>query len=289
MAGRKEAAAVEDVNGAGTAGTNGTRLPVVVAHRGASADAPENTLAAFELAREQGADGIEFDVRLTADGVPVVIHDETLRRTASLDRAVGSLTSAELARLDAGSWFNRRHPARSRPEFANEGVPTLARVLDLFGPSFCVLHVELKCPAAEHRALVEAAISVLRSREEIARRALVKSFDLKAVEGVKLLAPDLRTAALFGRNLSRPFLSTREMIDRALGCGAEVLGPHRSLVTRRRVDAAHAAGLSVIVWTVDHPAWVRRASGWGLRALVTNRPERILDALGATRPAAPDW
>lgn len=120
--------------------------PLVVAHRGASADAPENTLAAFELAGRQGADGIEFDVRLAADGVPVCIHDETLRRTASLDTAVSSLTSLELARLDAGSWFNRRHPARSRTHFAREGVPTLERVLDTFGPRFRVLHVELKCP-----------------------------------------------------------------------------------------------------------------------------------------------
>lgn len=267
-----------------------TDRPLVVAHRGASADGPENTLAAFELARRQGTDGIEFDVRLAADGVPVVIHDETLRRTASLDRAVTSLTSAELARLDAGSWFNRRHSARSRPEFADEGVPTLARVLDLFGPRFRVLHVELKCPPAGHGALVEAAVSVLRSREEIARRAIVKSFDLKAIEEVKLLAPEQRTAALFGRRLTRPFISTREMIARARDSGADLIGPHRSLVTRRRVEAARAAGLPVIVWTVDHVAWVRRARELGLRALVTNRPARLLGALGTTRAAsAADW
>lgn len=259
----------------------------MVAHRGASAGAPENTLAAFGLARGHGADGIEFDVRLAADGVPVVVHDETLLRTAALDRAVNSLTSAELARLDAGSWFNRRFPARARPEFAGEGVPTLATVLDLFGPRFRVLHVELKCPAGGCRALVEAAVSVLRSREEVARRAVVKSFDLKAVGEVKLLAPRLRTAALFGRNLTRPPIATRQMLALALDCGADVLGPHRSLVTRRRVEAARDAGLPVIVWTVDHPAWAGRAREWGLRALVTNRPAQLLTAFGATRPDAP--
>ena len=265
--------------------------PLVVGHRGASADAPENTLAAFELARRHGADGIEFDVRLAADGVPVCIHDATLRRTAGLDTAVSSLTSAELARLDVGSWFNSRYPARARPEFAREGVPTLGRVLDTFGPHFRVLHVELKYSDAEqHRALAEAAVSALRAREGVARRAVVKSFNLEAVAEVKRLAPEQRTAALFGRRLTRPLIPAREMIARSLDCGADVLGPHRSLVTRRRVEAARAAGLHVIVWTVDHPAWARRAREWALRALVTNRPARLLGALGAARAAtAADW
>lgn len=263
---------------------------LIIGHRGASAHAPENTHAAFALAFRQGADGIEFDVRLAADGVPVCIHDETLRRTASLDTAVSSLTSLELARLDAGSWFNRRHPARSRPHFAREGVPTLERVLDTFGPRFRVLHVELKCPPGEGRALAEAVVALLRRREAIARRAVVKSFDLKAIGAVKLLAPEQRTAALFGRKLTRPFVTSREMIASARDCGADLLGPHRSLVTRRRVEAARAAGLPVIVWTVDHPAWARRAREWALRALVTNRPARLLAALGAARAAAvSDW
>jgi glycerophosphoryl diester phosphodiesterase len=263
-----------------------TELPLVVAHRGASADAPENTLAAFGLAQRAGADGIEFDVRLAADGVPVCIHDETLRRTALREGEVASLTSAELARLDAGTWFNRRHPARARAEFAREGVPTLARVLELFGRRFSVMHVELKCSDTDRGALAEAAVSALRSHAEAAPRALVKSFDLKAIERVKLLAPELRTAALFGKRLGLPLVTTREMIARARDCGADVLGPHRSLVTRRRVEAARAAGLPVVVWTVDHAAWARRGREWGLRALVTNRPARMLAALGDSARAA---
>ena len=268
---------------------SGAHRPLVIAHRGASADAPENTLAAFELAHCHGADGVEFDVRLAADGVPVCIHDATLRRTASLDGAVASLTSAELARLDAGSWFNRRRPARSRPEFANEGVPTLARVLDIFGPRFRALYVELKCSAPERRALAAAAVSVLRSREEIAKRAVVESFDLEAAAEVKLLAPELRTAALFERRLTRPVITAREMIARARDCGADEIALHRPLVTRRRVEAARSAGLPVAVWTVDHPAWARRAREWGLHALITNRPARLLGALGAKRPASSGW
>jgi glycerophosphoryl diester phosphodiesterase len=260
--------------------------PLVVAHRGASADAPENTLAAFELAHERGADGIEFDVRLAADGVPVVIHDETLQRTAALDHAVSSLTSAELARLDAGSWFNRCRPARSRPDFAREGVPTLARVLDLFGPRFRMLYVELKCGDADRRPLVETAVSVLGQRAEVARRSVVKSFDLMAVAQVKLLAPVQRTVALFGHRPGAPVITTSDMIERARDCGADMLGPHRSLVTRRRVEAARAAGLPVAVWTVDHPAWARRGREWGLRALITNRPARLLDALSAAQGAS---
>ena len=88
--------------------------PLVIAHRGASFDAPENTLAAFERALADGADGLEFDVRLAADGVPVVIHDATLRRTAGRQVSIASLSSSALASVEVGSWFNRRFPARAR-------------------------------------------------------------------------------------------------------------------------------------------------------------------------------
>jgi glycerophosphoryl diester phosphodiesterase len=169
-------------------------------------------------------------------------------------------------------------------------VPTLALVLDLFGPRFSALYLELKCSAAERRALVGAAVSVLRSRQEIARRVAVESFDLGAVAEVKLLAPGQRTAALFERKLKRPSVTAREMIARARDCGADEIALHRSLVTRHRVEAARAAGLPAVVWTVDHPAWAGRARELGLRALITNRPARLLAALDPARAApAADW
>lgn len=262
---------------------NDPSRPLVVGHRGASAHAPENTLAAFERARRDGADGVEFDVRLAADGVPVVIHDATLRRTALEGGAVSSRTSSELSRLDAGTWFNRRRPARAREEFSREGIPTLARVLQLFAPRFRVLYVELKCSAAETRPLAEAVVSVVRDYDKHAGRLVIESFNLDAVAEVKRLAPALRAAALFERRLGRPLLGARALLAQARECGADEVALHRSLATRRRVEAARAAGLQTVVWTVDHPSWAARATRLGLRALITNDPARMRRALDATR------
>src|SRR5438270_9075286 len=106
-------------------------LPLIIAHRGASAEAPENTLAAFQMALDAGADGVEFDVQLAKDGVPVVIHDANLRRTANRRDTIKYLTSTELASIDVGSWFNRKYPRRTKPAYANEHIPTLDQVFDL--------------------------------------------------------------------------------------------------------------------------------------------------------------
>ncbi|MDQ3907324.1 MAG: hypothetical protein M3268_03160, partial [Acidobacteriota bacterium] len=177
------------------------REPLVIGHRGASALAPENTVAAFERSLADGADGIEFDVRLASDGVPVVIHDASLRRTAGRNVAVASLTSEALAGVSVGEWFNRRFPARARTEFARERVPALAEVCARFAPRFAALYVELKFDAAsardgkvavghthispDIRALAAATVNVLRASPEAAGRAVVESFALDAVAEVK--------------------------------------------------------------------------------------------------------
>ena len=258
--------------------------PLVIAHRGASFDAPENTLAAFERALADGADGLEFDVRLAADGVPVVIHDATLRRTAGRQVSIASLSSSALARVQVGSWFNRRFPARARAEYEHETVPLLSRVLELFAPRCRALYVEIKCSTADAHRHARAVAAVLRSRPTAARRVVVESFALEAIAEVKRLAPELRTAALFERSVRRPAPTPRSIIERALAHDADEIALHRSLVTRRAVEAAHDAGLPVVVWTVDHPAWARRAVDLSLRALITNRPARLRDALEATNP-----
>jgi glycerophosphoryl diester phosphodiesterase len=255
--------------------------PLVIGHRGASAHAPENTLAAFALALADGADGLVFDVRLARDGVPVVIHDATLRRTARRDDKVASLTSRQLAEVDVGSWFNRRFPARARHEYASERVPTLAAVLERCAPHSRALYVELKCERDDVPALAAATVAVLRGNVDAARRCVVESFTLAAVAEVKRLAPQLRAAALFERTLRRPRRAPHEMIARALGVGANEIALQRTLVARRTVEAAGAAGLPTVVWTVDHPAWARRSVELGLRAVITNRPARLRAALQA--------
>ncbi|MDT7603800.1 MAG: glycerophosphoryl diester phosphodiesterase [Acidobacteriota bacterium] len=257
------------------------RAPLIIAHRGASAHAPENTLAAFELALAEGADGLEFDVRLARDGVPVVIHDATLRRTNGRADKVASLSSSALASVDVGSWFNRRFPRLARDEYARQRVPTLAEVFEQFAPRCGTLYVELKCVRADAAALAIATVSVLRANADNARRCVVESFTLEALIEIKRLAPELRTAALFERSLKQPHVSTRAMIARARAHGADEIALQRSLVSRRTIGAARAAGLPTVVWTVDHPSWARRATELGLRALITNRPARLRAALDA--------
>lgn len=250
------------------------KLPLIIGHRGASAAAPENTIAAFERALRDGADGIEFDVRLARDGVPVVIHDATLRRTAGIDAPIAALSSSDLSAIDVGSWFNRRRPDRAEAVYASETVPTLARVFETVAPRCRALYVELKCEAGETTPLVERVVAEVRAHE-LEQRVVIESFTLAAVAGAKRLAPDVRAAAAFERRARRPLLAPCTLIKRARDCRADELALSRSLVSRRTVESAHAAGLQTVVWTVDHPSWVRRACALGLRAVITNDPARM--------------
>ena len=256
-----------------------SKLPLIIGHRGASSVAPENTLAAFERALQDGADGIEFDVRLARDGVPVVIHDATLRRTAKLDASVAAFSSSELAAIDAGSWFNRRFPARALDAYTLETVPTLSRVFEVIAPRCRLLYVELKYEAGDEiRLLAEKVVAEVRAHG-LLQRVVIESFALAAVAEVKHIAPELRTAAAFERRSARPLPSPRSLLRQARSCHADELALQRSLVSRRMVEAARAEGLQTVVWTVDHPSWVKRASALGLRAIITNDPAGMRAAM----------
>lgn len=259
--------------------------PLIIGHRGASARAPENTHAAFERAFDDGADGIEFDVRLARDGVPVCIHDATLRRTALREGVVEELDSAELSSLDAGTWFNRRDPASAREDFARERVPTLAAVFERFGERARVLYVEMKCDAPALGPPLARAVVGLTRAHGLATRVVVKSFAHALVAEAKRLAPDIRAAALFDRNWSRPLVSPRKIVADAARCGADEISLHRSLLRRATVEEARRRGFDCVVWTVDTPFWLRRARALGLRAVITNRPAEMRAALEDLRRA----
>src|ERR1041384_6906814 len=139
------------------------KQPLIIAHRGSSSVAPENTLAAFAQAIADRADGIEFDVQLAKDGVPVIIHDANLRRTANRRARVKNLTSAELASIEVGSWFNRKYPDRAKPAYATEHIPTLEQVFTLVASnarSDFACYVELKIDPQEtaYEDLVESVL-----------------------------------------------------------------------------------------------------------------------------------
>ncbi len=206
--------------------------PLILGHRGASAVAPENTLAAFSRALRDGADGIEFDVRLARDHVPVVIHDAALKRTASIDRLVSELTAIELQAIDVGSWFDARGQTGSG-SFAGERLPTLAQVFDLFRATSGLLYIEMKCEV-EDGATLAAAVVKLASESQMVDRIVVESFDLTAIAEVKRIDSGLHTAALFEPRLSRPISTVRrlKMIDTALAVGADEIALHHSLPVR---------------------------------------------------------
>lgn len=249
---------------------HGEIRPLIIGHRGAAAVAPENTMASFKRAMMDGADGIEFDVRLAQDSVPVVIHDPNLRRTALRDGAIASLSSTELRTVDAGTWFNLRFPALAREEYACATIPTLTEVFELFKDSGARLYVEMKCVQGESQSIA-AGVAELVREHEMTERVVVESFTLAAIAEMKRIAPEIRTAALFEPKLvPPPFM--RRMMRLSAECKADEIALHHLLATRRVTEAAGRRGMKTVVWTVDTPAWLARATRYGIHAVITNNP-----------------
>jgi len=251
--------------------------PLIIGHRGSSAIAPENTLAAFRQVKEDGADGFEFDVRLARDGKPVVIHDGNLKRTARDPRNVSELTSTELRQIEVGSWFNQRHPDKASDEYAQETVPTLEQVFDLTSGTDQLLYLEMKCERNQATQLAAAVVRLIK-QYSIIDQVVIASFDLPAIAEVKRLESAIRTAALFQPRLERPasLLKKVKTVDLAVDARADELALHHSLAAKRVVDKATRAGLPVVVWTVDNPNWIKRALSTGIAALITNNPALLL-------------
>ena len=243
----------------------------VIAHRGASGEAPENTLAAFELAVRQRADAFELDVRLTADGVPVVMHDATLDRTTDRAGPVGALPLAEVRRADAGARFTadrgRTFPCRG----TGVRIPTLADVLQSF-PAMPVL-VEVKEPGVQEavrRVLVEEGAverCVLASEHEAALTLFREPPFACGASGPEIAA--LYRAVLFRRPLPVVRYRLLSVPERYRGL---------PVPTRRFVAAARRLGCPVHVWTVNDAATARLLWGRGVAGMVTNLPEKIRQA-----------
>jgi glycerophosphoryl diester phosphodiesterase len=230
--------------------------PQIVGHRGASAIAPENTMAAFREAIAAGSDGIEFDVRLTRDGVPVIIHDKTLRRTSRLSHRIADLTFSQLESLGVA-------------------VPSLEQLFTLFKTNDLILFLEMKVDLeSEHLPLAEACCKLI-DKHSFKQRVIIECFDLKALAVVRHLDSEIKTAALFRPTLSRP-MSDQQIVNRTKTLGASVLALHYRLARQSLVQNAIAADLRVVVWTVDDPAWIPRAQSAGIEALITNDPAAML-------------
>jgi len=234
-------------------------------------------MTAFKRAMESGADGIEFDVRLSRDGVPVVIHDADLRRVGSRADLVSSLTAAELGQCDIGSWFNRRFPALANEDFAAERVPTLDEFLQFARGVPGLFYLELK-PSIGQESMLAFEVAKLIKTNELESRIVALSFDLTIVKALKELNSSIRTAALFQPQFLRAGSPLRKaaMIRAALACSADEIALHRLLLTPGMARRAANAGLKVVVWTVDDPPWLNTGSRLGVDAIITNRPEEMI-------------
>lgn len=255
--------------------TPGKNFPLIIAHRGSSYAAPENTIAAFELAIEEGADGIEMDVRVTADGIPVVFHDATLKRMTGRDIWVSEVDHSDLSRVRPGDWFNSRYQKRARPEYGSLWVPTLDETLrrleEFKGPVF----VELKCRAHEAGRVVDAVGRVIEESRR-PQDVVIKSFIPDAVPLVIERCGDVRTAALFAPKVMSVIRKKKRLINIASDLRADILSLHFSLATRKLMKRARKAGLEVAVWTVNNPRWMRRAVELGIDSVITNKPSKML-------------
>lgn len=248
---------------------------MIIAHRGASAFAPENTFAAFSRAIADGADGIEFDVRLAKNGVPVVFHDSTLDRIGLQQGLIDELSVSELQKIDIGSWFNQRNASLSDRSFTAERIPTLIDLLAYLKDYKGLIYVELKCRKGEIAPLVKAVCELI-GKSNLLPQIIVKCFKLRAIALTKVLLPNAYTASLFAPKVLNMFRKKKHILTEAEDCLADEISLHYSLATKKLVSRAHRQGLPTTIWTADNPRWVRRATKLGINAVITNNPASLL-------------
>ena len=249
--------------------------PLIIAHRGASASAPENTITAFKKAVDEGAEGIEFDVRLAKDGIPVVFHDPDLKRICGIDGNLEDFSSQDLGKFDSGSWFNKNQPSQADRRFSTETIPTLDASLDALREFDGILYVELKSEGEDISALTHSVCDILTS-SSINSRIIVKSFELSAIALVRNEFPHLATASLFEPTVKTVFRKEEEIVRASERVGAHRISLHFSLATRKLMKLAKEVNLPVTIWTTDHPRWIKRGIDLGIEHIITNDPARML-------------
>ncbi|WP_030193474.1 glycerophosphodiester phosphodiesterase [Streptomyces sp. NRRL S-87] len=261
----------------------------VVAHRGASEEAPEHTLAAYRKAIEHGADALECDVRLTADGHLVLVHDRRVNRTSNGRGAVSALELADLAALDFGSWKDREESpdwdaeGMGEPDPERTSVLTLERLLELVSDAGrpIDLAIETKHPTRWAGQVEERLLLLLKRFGLDAPPAdgpspvRIMSFSARSLHRVRAAAPTIPTVYLM------QFISPR-MRDGRLPAGVRIAGPGMRIVRNHPgfVKKLQAQGHRVHVWTVNEPEDVQLCADLGVEAIITNRPRQVLSQLG---------
>lgn len=238
--------------------------PLIIAHRGASGLAPENTLAAFERSVEEGADGIELDVHLTQDGELVVIHDDTLDRTTNGTGYIHEKSVDEIKTYDAGSWFD--------PKYASERIPLLQEVIDIL-PDKMLLNVEIKNFPTVYDGIEEKLVEALEKNDRI-HNTVVSSFDHESVRKVKQLAPDLKIGLIYSVN----FADTLAYLETFKAEKVYSLHPSHKVIYNRDIQPLLDAGLQVYPYTVNDETKAQHLHEKGVSGLITNYPSKIRQA-----------
>ncbi|MCY1035585.1 glycerophosphodiester phosphodiesterase family protein [Corallococcus sp. BB11-1] len=243
---------------------------LLLAHRGASADAPENTLEAFTEAVRQGADGVELDVMVCGSGEVVVCHDERLERLAGQPWEVRTTPWWKLRRADVGSSLG----------FAPARIPLLEEVLDAL-PAHFLINIELKCDRVDDGGLVAAVAGMVAGRQ-LSNRVVLSSFNPLCLFRLAAVAPTLRRGFLIDPD--KAWAPQAYVVSPLVS--SHSVHPFHEACTPERVAAWREAGLSVAAWTVDDPRRARELGALGVSYLITNRPGRVREALRGDAPDA---
>jgi glycerophosphoryl diester phosphodiesterase len=241
-----------------------SNLPLVIGHRGASGYAPMNTIPAFTLAADQGADGIEFDVWLSKDGVPVILHDITVDGTTDGHGKVSEMTLSELKALDAGAWKGA--------QYAGTRIPTLDEVFSAVGTRFTLINVEIKSEEGMVEG-VEAAVYASIQRHRLAERVVVSSFDPRVLQRFGALTVDIPMGFLEWEGTPPEAYGLARLVRH------EALHPHCTQVNEAYMRAAREAVRSVNTWTVNDTSEALRLRDLGVNAVITDTPDVMLRAL----------
>ncbi|MEI7554094.1 glycerophosphodiester phosphodiesterase family protein [Candidatus Chlorohelix sp.] len=244
----------------------------VCGHRGACGYAPENTFAAFHKALEQGAEWVEFDVQLSAEGVPIILHDDTLARTSDKGgaRRPTELALSELKELDAGEWFGS--------EFAGERIPTLDELLEEFGQKL-ELNIEIKSkPNFEADNGIEKMVADAIVQHNLVNRVIVSSFDPTRLARLHAYNPTIPLGALY-TSKAEEYPPTFDFFQLAEITGAIALHPHYKVIDEAYMGRARSLGLKVNTWTVNDPEDMTRLAKLGVDIIITNYPDKLVAAL----------
>ncbi|MEW3991197.1 glycerophosphodiester phosphodiesterase [Bacillus altitudinis] len=229
----------------------------IIAHRGSSSAAPENTIAAFDVAVKQGADYIELDVQMTMDQHVVVIHDDTVDRTTNGNGLVKSYTLDQLKKLDAGSWFDH--------QYTNERIPTLQEILERYSQRIGIL-IEIKHP--KRQIGIEKAVARIINRFAYSRHIMIQSFDVHALQRIKAFAPSLRTALIIKPDAFK--LTKRKLTT--YSSFANCINMKKTMINRWWIDRIHTFGMDVFIWTIKDQKTADRIKKYPSDGVVTDNP-----------------